>query len=359
MRIAFTADAHLGQTQYGLPFRALDYEQAFKDIMSSAVAFEADAAILGGDIFHTVRPPVSAVVAAQRAINFLGRPVYSIDGNHDNTDGRWMHLCGATPLGIEVWPTYIKGKDGETCRVIGIDGGSTQTILEKLALLRDRKLKADLLVLHLPLAEMAGFPTQVSAKDIASFLEGSEIQLVLLGDIHDGREAVAGGIRFVYSGSPDMTAADEDPSKSYLLVDFANKSFNVTRMPIHIRQQSFLEVKSEADLENLRPQLTEGPLYHISFDGKVMNAKQRIMTVAAEKNAYVVCTAIHTEREIPKGVDRSGFKASFAELVSEDFADDKEAGDLLLQTVEAPPESVMEPAKKFLNKKGIRTTVRP
>lgn len=367
IKLAFTADTHLGQVQYGLSFRAEDYARMTRDITISAKQHDCDYIILGGDIFHSPRPPVSAVESIRDMVSTFEtsrRRVLSIDGNHDNTDGKWLALCGCVTLGQTYGYRLDSSDNLHHCDIAGIDGGSTKQILEDLDNLIDYELfkNVEILVMHLPLTEMTGFPTQVCCKDIAEKLKGSDVKLVLLGDIHDGRETVVNGIRFIYSGSPEITASNENPQKSFLLVtidkdESGQNTFDIERIPLHPREQITIRIESEEDLKNLSnlaPGSDLGPLYHIEFDGNVMNAKERICAIAEKAKAYFRCFPIHVERQIAEGVDRSGFKTSLADIVNEDFADDETAKDLLLAILALPVENAMEPVKKYLNQRGIK-----
>lgn len=380
MKIAFLADAHLGQTQYGLSFRARDYERALEQAVKKAIEEKCKILVLGGDMFHSMRPPVDAVSKLKSLVeDFRGSGgfVMSIDGNHDNTAGSWMKVVGSTPFGAQSgWtvPVTLTSPDSSEGYVgmWGIDGGSIQEILRELKKFHDDpSLDADILVLHLPLAEMVGFPTQVSAKDVAACLEGKRVKLVLLGDIHDGKEAVVDGIRFIYSGSPEITASNEKPEKSFLVVEYGKAgAFNVRRIPIETRKQRFVKIESEADLAdfaklaekeakawaNVAGGFFDIPLCHVEFDGRVLNAKERIMAIAERTGALVRCIAIHGEqKQAPQGsVDRSGFRASLAEIVDEDFADNPEAKDLLMEVLSASVEDAQEIFKKYLRKHGVK-----
>jgi len=369
IRIAFTADTHLGQVQYGLSFRAEDYARMVRDITISAKQHDCDYIILGGDIFHSPRPPVSAVESIKDMVEDFEtshRRVLSIDGNHDNTNGKWLSLCGCAALG-EMELYCMNSKDNQHhCDISGINGGSTKQILEDLdeLIAYDALKDSEILVMHLPLTEMTGFPTQLCCKDIAEKLKGSSVKLVLLGDIHDGREAVVDGIRFIYSGSPEITASNENPEKSYLLVTIdqdinGQNTFDIERIPLHPRKQITIRIESEADLKQLSNLEAGadllGPMYHIEFDGSVLNAKERICAMAEKAKAYFRCFPIHVERQIKtEGIDRSGFKTSLSEIVDEDFKDDEEAKDLLMSAIPLPVEEAIELFKKFLRKKGLK-----
>lgn len=370
IKFAFTADAHLGQTQYGMSFRAQDYAKAFEEILGQTKALHCDYAVLGGDIFHSTRPPVDAVRVVKQWVDSLDdglHRVLSIDGNHDNTGGKWLGLCGAITLGQ--WrsgPYQMLDKDrpdanySERLKIFGIDGGSTQKIMEELEEFAGNPHlnDADILVMHLPLTEMTGFPTQVSCKDIAGVIKNTKVKLVLLGDIHDGREHVENGIRFVYSGSPEITASNENPKKSFLVVSAVLNSigdwtFDVERIPLHPRAQVVLKIESEEDLKNLPSRLADPSLYHIEYDGAVLNAKERIVALAEKAGVRFRVLPMHKERQMPETADRSGFRASLADIIKEDFADDPEGASLVTAMLETPDNAV-ELAKKFLRNKGIK-----
>lgn len=380
MKIAFIADAHLGQTQYGIPERGDDYAGALRYAVRKAIDEKCDVLIFGGDMFHVPRPPSSAAMTLWHLCEEFAQSrerdvcrndgaaavrnlVLSIDGNHDNTEGRWMTMCGAVPL---EWrgdvgecghpAVYNAGSvDGKTtCRIAGIDGGNTKAILAKLDAMSKSKEQFDVLVMHLPLAEMSGFPVEVSAKTVAAAAKNCGVKLVLLGDIHDAKETVVDGIRFVYSGSPEVTAWDESPDKSFVIADFDgdSKAFDVRRIPIPVREQISVSVESEDDLSKLANEVKSGPLYHVRYSGLVENARERIASIMSGANALFRCMPL-PKTEPPKHADRKGFRASFAEIVEEDFGNDAESKDLLTMLILAPDDAV-DTLKKYLRRKGVK-----
>jgi len=385
IKIAFTADAHLGQEQYGLPFRQADYIQALFQVAEQAKG--CDVMVFGGDMFHVPRPPSGAVQALRQVVQTfvdsnsvetsrgVRAPwVLSIDGNHDNTDGDWMSLCGAIPLDWKadvdvdghpsVFHVRMAGEeDVVRCRIVGVNGGSNREILRKLENLgKDPKAKADILVLHLPLSEASGFPTPVSAQQIAGLVKPCGVKLVLLGDIHDGKEVVAQGIRFVYSGSPEITAANEVPEKSFLVVSFDidTGAFDVQRVPIRIRPQKVVAVEKEEDIEKLASMLDRETLFHVQYDGSIPRAKDRLLCLLKAQNAKFRLLTIPKFDNKPRTfTNRTGFRATFAEVVEEDLKGKPEAKEMLLEMNGLPPELAMEPPKKCLRKHGIRSTVLP
>ncbi|WP_084790347.1 DNA repair exonuclease [Methanosphaera sp. WGK6] len=86
IKIAHIADTHLGYRQYGLLEREEDYYEAFENIIEDIIKKEVDYVLHAGDLFETPRPPIKAILCAQKGFEKLmkhGIPVYVIAGNHD------------------------------------------------------------------------------------------------------------------------------------------------------------------------------------------------------------------------------------------------------------------------------------
>lgn len=305
IKIAFTADSHIGQVQYGMSFRAKDYAKSFDEVLLKAKELHCDYAILGGDIFHNTNPSADAVRTVKHWVeNFSNdsfHRVLSIDGNHDSSCGKWMGICGAIPLGLwRTGPFEMLDKDNpnskfnKRLKIYGIDGGETDKILFELKFFATTKYlnyDTNILVLHLPLKEMANFSTQVSCEQIVKIIKHTNVKLILLGDIHDGKETVVDGIRFIYSGSPEITTINENPNKSFLVVSASLNSenewmFDVQRIPIHTRSQISITVVSENDVQMLQEHLIGESMFHIKYNTSLSDIKKRITTIAKNSGVY-------------------------------------------------------------------------
>lgn len=95
MRIAFGSDLHLGYSngrkvnKQGINLRQADGFIAFQKEVTDIIKHEVDAFVIGGDIFHSPKPDINAIVFAQaqfRRFADAGIPVYMIAGNHDVSD---------------------------------------------------------------------------------------------------------------------------------------------------------------------------------------------------------------------------------------------------------------------------------
>jgi DNA repair exonuclease SbcCD nuclease subunit len=94
VKLAHIADPHLGLRQYhrqtpsGINQREADVAQAFRGAVDGVIASQADAVVVAGDLFHSVRPTNAAIVFAFRQFQRLREalpdaPIVLIAGNHD------------------------------------------------------------------------------------------------------------------------------------------------------------------------------------------------------------------------------------------------------------------------------------
>ena len=72
MRIAHLADLHLGYRAYhrvtprGINVREADVAEAFRRAVARVAELKPDLVLVAGDIFHTARPPNTAIAEAFR-----------------------------------------------------------------------------------------------------------------------------------------------------------------------------------------------------------------------------------------------------------------------------------------------------
>ncbi|HEY6277561.1 MAG TPA: exonuclease subunit SbcD, partial [Streptosporangiaceae bacterium] len=86
MRLIHTSDWHLGRTLHGESL--LGHQEIFLDwLLAQAVASQADAVVVAGDIYDRAVPGTDAVRLLDRALTGFARaaiPVVLISGNHDS-----------------------------------------------------------------------------------------------------------------------------------------------------------------------------------------------------------------------------------------------------------------------------------
>lgn len=129
MKLVHLSDLHLGfrqyqrQTQYGLNQREADVANAFRKVIDSVIEIRPDLILIGGDVFHAVRPTNPAILHAysqfERLVQMLPDAIIvMVAGNHDTprtTETGWI-LRLFRSLGITVVDEAarrISFRDGE------------------------------------------------------------------------------------------------------------------------------------------------------------------------------------------------------------------------------------------------------
>lgn len=129
MKLVHLSDLHLGYRQYhrvttgGLNQREADVALAFKKTMDAIIDLRPDVIVIGGDVFHSVRPTTPAILHAYKQFARLREIlpetiVVMVAGNHDTPrtteTGHIIRLFAS--LGITVVdtaPRRIVFRDGE------------------------------------------------------------------------------------------------------------------------------------------------------------------------------------------------------------------------------------------------------
>ena len=129
MKIVHLSDLHLGlrqyqrQTQTGINQREADVANAFRKAVDRIIEIKPDVVLIGGDIFHAVRPGNTAILHAYWQFTKLTQSlpdaiVVMIEGNHDKPRtaeaGNIIRLFSA--LGVTVvdtQPKRLSFRDGE------------------------------------------------------------------------------------------------------------------------------------------------------------------------------------------------------------------------------------------------------
>lgn len=86
VKIAHIADTHLGYKQYGLAEREKDFYDSFSMMVEDMIEKKVDYVLHSGDLFEQAKPPIEALLVAQRCFEKLlenGIEVFVIAGNHD------------------------------------------------------------------------------------------------------------------------------------------------------------------------------------------------------------------------------------------------------------------------------------
>ena len=370
LRIIHFADLHLGIRPYGMPERQDDFLVATAYVFDRAKALKADVIHMGGDIFHSLHPSAGIVLFLQSLIQDAQRSgirVIGVDGNHDNVESAWLQILGAEPLapaGRQIKTTTIKG-----VTFAGINGGRVANIRADLDRLATESFgKIDVLSMHLPLAEMAGFEgVDMSCREIADKVKPFGVKVVLLGDIHDYKETVIGGIRFIYSGSVEMTASNENPDKTFSIVDIDGDNVKTSAERIPVRAMVHCHVGKDEDVDGLLAEIAKAtvdprraPLALITYDSAVPGLRQkaemvlrdkalfRILPLAAAQTADIFGQIANKTQQY----ERKGAMRNLRELVASKFGADGPELPLVLACIERPTEA-KELALQFARSRGL------
>lgn len=221
MRLVHLSDLHLGfrqfqrQTPTGINQREADVAGTFRRAVDRVIALEPDLVVIGGDVFHSVRPTNPAILHAFLQFSRLRQtlphtPVVMVAGNHDTPrsaeTGCILRLF--QPLGVEVVegePRRIAFPDRDLS-VLGVPDMLGQ---RQVALDPDPSARHNVLVLH---GEVEGMlPPHAATVDRATVeipreeLRAAEWSYVALGHYHVHREIEPNAW---YSGSIDYTSAN-------------------------------------------------------------------------------------------------------------------------------------------------------
>lgn len=220
MRLVHLSDLHLGfrqfqrQTPAGINQREADVASAFGRAVDRLIELAPDVIVIGGDVFHTVRPTNTAILHAfqqfARLVEALPRTaVVMVAGNHDmprSTETICILRLFAAPLGIHV-------ADREARRFEFQDLGLSVLAVPDLPpgsvdLTPDRSARYNVLVLH---GEVQGMLPQADGTDRAAMqipveeLSRPGWDYVALGHYHVYKRIAD---HVYYSGSLEYTSSN-------------------------------------------------------------------------------------------------------------------------------------------------------
>jgi DNA repair protein SbcD/Mre11 len=220
MRLVHLSDLHLGFRQYqrltptGVNQREADVSRSFRRAVERTIELRPDLVVIGGDVFHTVRPSNPAILDAFRQFTRLRESlrdaiVVMVAGNHDapKTSETGCILRLFRELGIHVVDSAAERlsfpeRDLSVLAVPDAPG------VERPKLDPDPSARYNVMLVH---GEVAGLlPKDATPLDRAAVeitreeLGASKWDYVALGHYHVYREVEPNAY---YSGSVDYTSA--------------------------------------------------------------------------------------------------------------------------------------------------------
>ena len=265
MKILHTADWHLRESQYGDYERGLEFFQAAKRLVNTAIdlfrAGKIDCIINGGDILDKKRPP-SVVIHQLMEINDLlveaGLPMFTITGNHDQDSPSWISLNykhkdrGIIPID----ETTIDFRGMKIHGVMATTKNKIETAISQL------NEKIDVIVWHGAIKESASFDdgSYISVDDFLEYSDHLGTRMFLFGDIHkpqyyqrqrkDGTYTVTG-----YPGSIEMANTQELGTKTFTIVDTDN--LELEHVPLQSRPFIEIDLKDQDSLSKAIQDLSQ------------------------------------------------------------------------------------------------------
>ena len=354
--IAQSADLHLGFRQYGYERREADFYTAAERVFQTAIRNKAQALILAGDQFDSAKPPAVAVWALQQLVGMAkkaGIRVLGIDGNHDACDGHWLKVCGIEPLG-EI-PTIV----GEA-RVVGINATRSSELERTLDRMIAANTRADILVIHQAVAELADFQTDITAAALAPKLRQLGVRYCAMGDIHNYRETVIDDVRFCYPGCPEMKAIDEAPDKGMNLVEVSPTVLKTTMLRLETRPFRTYRLDTEADLDKVTLDCRAAPqpllvlCYAPEHRELAQRAEELLKRADMMYRLYPLASGQSDLKEqmVRQGFERRGALGRLKDAVTAYFDETTDEAQLVMQLLDNP-DGVKEIVQQYMKSKGL------
>ncbi len=221
MRLVHLSDLHLGFRQYqrltpgGINQREADVGDTFQRAIMHIAELEPDVIVVGGDIFHTVRPSNPAILRAFRVFSTLrdrlpDTPVVMVAGNHDapRTTETGCILRLFREVGVHVADAKAELFTFPT-RSLAVLAVPDVPGIDRPPLRPPGGFTHNVLLMH---GEVAGMlPAHAAPADRAAIeirteeLHADEWSYIALGHYHVYREVAP---RAYYSGSLDYTSSN-------------------------------------------------------------------------------------------------------------------------------------------------------
>lgn len=349
--IAFTADNHLGITaQWAVKERGGDFLRAFYDLTDQLVADNSPdkALIIGGDLFDSIHPSSTAVAFAQSQIKRLtdaGYTVCGIDGNHDIADGKWLSVCGVTPLCKE--PLTLSNG----LKISGIHYARALDVISTINSMADEGIKCDILVLHLAFGELnrMGAASDICAAEILTALKTIGVKLVLMGHIHIRQSVCIDGITFMYSGSTEVCSMSEAKEKTFEKID--PTTLELSAVPIKTREFNNVVISTEEEFAKYEAEIQKDSLVFQSLfiTPDIQEGVKRLRSLAKEKNLLMRIQILQQETvaEPESSIDRTSGVIGLEQAISLSFDPSSQEAELI-RTILRSPASLNMIIEKFM-----------
>ena len=262
MKLVHLADLHLGfrqyqrQTERGLNQREADVANAFRKAIDKIIDIKPDVIVIGGDVFHAVRPTNPAILHAYtqfaRLVESLPHAiVVMVAGNHDTprtTETGWI-LRLFSALGITVVeeePKHLLFKD---LSVLAVPSNSRDPVMKP-----DESGRYKVLLFHNLLDEVAvrlGPHAQNASNSNLRAINPEAWDYVAMGHYHVFDQLAPNAF---YSGAIEYTSSniwgevDEEKrkgirGKGFIEYDLSNRTMKFHELPLARRVVDIRQVE--------------------------------------------------------------------------------------------------------------------
>ncbi|HEX5577883.1 MAG TPA: DNA repair exonuclease, partial [Gemmatimonadaceae bacterium] len=262
MKLVHLADLHLGfrqyqrQTERGLNQREADVANAFRKAIDKIIDIKPDVIVIGGDVFHAVRPTNPAILHAYtqfaRLVESLPNAiVVMVAGNHDTprtTETGWI-LRLFSALGITVVEEEPKHLLFDDLAVLAVPSNSRNPEFKP-----DQSARYKVLLFHNLLDEVAvrlGPHAQNASNSNLRAINPEAWDYVAMGHYHVFDQLAPNAF---YSGAIEYTSSniwgevDEEKrkgirGKGFIEYDLANRTMKFHELPLARRVVDLRQVE--------------------------------------------------------------------------------------------------------------------
>jgi DNA repair exonuclease SbcCD nuclease subunit len=265
MLFAHIADTHLGNRQFNLEERELDFYRAWHEAVDLMISEGVDVVVHSGDLFDEPRPPIRALVEAKKGIAKLrakGIKIVMIPGNHDMLMRKGSMVPHAIFDGVDVLTPDRPSVVIDDVFIGGLPYLSKSyrdILLENIRSLESeaKDFKRSILLLHQGLDKYLPYAHELAVGELPQ-----DISYFALGHVHSRIEDEYAGGLICYPGSTEIWRTDEvvdweKSGKGFLTVDTGD--MRPRRIDLNcVRPVIRAEVSSVEDINSLSNQFERG-----------------------------------------------------------------------------------------------------
>jgi len=257
MRIAFTADWHLGIRSHsinrlGLPSKTQDSIDGVREIVNLAVQNKADIFIMGGDLFHHPQPRPSVIDEAVQILEPLQKKFFQtivIAGNHDHKPIDGIGAIGLLSKIMQVAAPHIMFFEEDINLNIEDVEFAIRPYTKKVGKLlpvRGTGGKSVMIAHHHFQGAAVGSENMMMAGGVSLTDQTGNADIVLSGHIHKPQEIDLNGRIVLYPGSPArFDFGDRNDLKGFWIVDIEDGKILYRFVPIKLREMVQVELRGE------------------------------------------------------------------------------------------------------------------